>query len=425
MLDRTKAPEAPRFQSFSIKQVDTSHVGSIPVYFLKSGDQPIIRLEFVFKAGSWYENKNGLSFLTAKMLSEGSQNYSSKEIAEKIANNGAFLEIHHGLDVVNVTFFLLEKHILTLFPIIVEVLTEPIFPEHELANLKNITNQNLEVNKEKGQFLSSVEFRKVLFGNGHPYGRQYWQEDISKIDSTEIAEYYRNCFHTGNLEIFASGQFDGDKLLGLLENYFHSNATRTGTTSKTVAYNLPIPNKVLVEKPDFLQSSIRIGRHTAPRASREFPDLMILNEIFGGFFGSRLMKNIREDKGYTYGIHSSVHAMHQATYLVVGTDVKKENTVQTLEEMWKEMRRLQTELVKEDELDTVKAYMLGKFVNSINTPFSLMDKFKIIHFAGLEYKYFDHYMSRLQAISPLEVRELALNTFKEEEFCQVVVGGIS
>lgn len=425
MVDRTKAPYSPSFRPFPIKQVESTKIGAIPVHLLQSGDQHIIRLEFVFRAGTYFESKNGLSYLTAKMLGEGSRNHASKEIAEIIANRGAFIEIHHGQDVVNVTFFLLEKHLAFLIPVIAEILTQPTFPEHELSNLKSITIQNLEVNKEKGQFLSSVAFRKALFGNEHPYGRQYWQEDIASIDVSEAADYFKKAFHLGNLEIFVAGQFDKDAFLKLIGASFVSSSA-SGARQKTTSFEhvSQNPNKILVEKPEFLQSSIKIGRHTITRSNPYFPDLLVVNEILGGFFGSRLMKNIREEKGFTYGIHSSIQAMHHAAYMVIGTDVKKENTKQTLEEIWKEMNRLQTETVGEEELDTVKAYMLGKFVNSINTPFALMDKFKILHHAGLEYGYFDHYVSRLQVISPEEIRGLAQDIFKEDMFSQVVVGGL-
>lgn len=424
MLNRTKAPDSPSFRPFAIKQVESTRVGMVPVHLLRSGNQHILRLEFIFKAGTYFESKNGLSFLTAKMLSEGSRNHSSKQIAEIIANRGAFIEIHHGHDLVNITFFLLEKHLAFLISIIAEILTQPTFPEHELSNLKSITNQNLEVNKEKGQFLSSVAFRKALFGSEHPYGRQYWQEDIANITSGEAAEYFKNTFHLGNLEIFVAGQFDKEALLLLIKENFDEKGPLQGQKARNYSLSSQHPSKTLVEKADFLQSSIKVGRHTISRSDPQFPDLLVLNEILGGFFGSRLMKNIREEKGFTYGIHSSIQAMHQAAYMVIGTDVRRENTKQTLEEIWKEMHRLQTEVVGVEELDTVRAYMLGKFVNSINTPFALMDKFKILHYAGLQYGYFDHYVSRLQVISPEEIAALAQDVFKEELFSQVVVGGL-
>lgn len=424
MLDRTIPPPSQEIRKLEIKKVERKTIGTIPVYFLKAGKQSIIRLEFIFKAGSWYEDKVGLSYLTAKMLSEGTMSFSANHIAEKIASLGAFIEIHHGYDLTNVTFFLLEKHLQSLFTVIQEILFMPTFPEQELQNLKTITTQNIKVNKEKGQFLSSVELRKSLYGPTHPYGNQYWEEDIEKITKEEIQAYYNQYFTSSNLEVFVSGQFDAKNMADLLT--VHLNAARTNSSWANPKFTpSSIPNQsIFIERPSNLQSSLKMGRHTISRQHADFPTLLVLNELLGGFFGSRLMKNIREDKGFTYGIHSSIIAMLNGSYLVISTDVKKENTNQTLEEVWKEMKRLTLEAVVEEELETVRSYMLGKFINSINTPFALMDKFKTIHFSGLDYNYFDRYIEQVKEIQADKIQSLASSIFKEDEFCQIVVGGV-
>ena len=424
MLDRTMPPSSQEIRKLEIKKVEKQTIGNLPIYFLKAGKQPIIRLEFIYKAGSWYENKVGLSYLAAKMLSEGTLSFSANHIAEKIASLGAFIEVHHGYDLTNVTFFLLEKHLETLFPLIQEILFMPSFPENELNNLKTITCQNIKVNKEKGQFLSSVELRKSLYGTDHPYGSQYWEEDIEKITREEILAYYKQFFTISNLEVFVSGQFDSENMAAMLSAYLDTAHTCVNSASPKFTLNTAVSQSVLIERPSNLQSSLKMGRHTISRQHADFPSLLVLNELLGGFFGSRLMKNIREDKGFTYGIHSSVIAMLNGAYLVISTDVKKENTNQTVEEVWKEMNRLISETVSEEELSTVRSYMLGKFINSINTPFALMDKFKTIHFGGLDYGYFDRYIEQVKELQADKIQNLASLLFREDEFCQIVVGGI-
>jgi predicted Zn-dependent peptidase len=358
------------------------------------------------------------------MLHEGTSQHSGQEIAEIIALYGAFIETQHSLDFVNVTFYVLEKHVESLFPLIFEILTQSVFPEQELGNLKNITCQNLRVNKEKGQFLSSIEFRKALFGTQHPYGTQYWENDITQISKEEIVDFFHRYFTLSNLEVFFSGSFNEEKMKQLFEKYFQNHPLPLAPDPSNISL-LSDHSPILVERKDAMQSSIRVGRLCISRQHPDYPHFAVLNELLGGFFGSRLMKNIREDKGYTYGIHSSIQTLQNATYFVIGTDVKKENAQHTLDEVWKEMDRLKTEQVSEEELGTVKAYMLGKFMNSINTPYALMDKFKNIHFNGLEYPYFDEYLYKVQSISPSKIQQLAQVYFVKDEFCQVVVGGLS
>ncbi len=424
MLDRTIAPAAQKFQKFSLKRVQTHQIGKVPVHFLVSGSQPILRIEFVFKAGTWYEDKSGLSYLTSKMLNEGTDSRSAKEIAEIIAEHGAFLEIHHGLDHVNITFYLLEKHFETLLPLFVDILTRSIFPSLELTNLKNVTNQNLKVNKEKGQFISSVEFRKALFGITHPYGTQYWEQDVENLRQEELTDFFKRYFALSNLEVFVAGQFDADKLIGLLGKYLQTQDVPPVSFHKAPTYQ-PNYTPLVLERKDAMQSSIRLGCHCLSKKDPAYPYFAVLNELLGGFFGSRLMKNIREEKGYTYGIHSSIQSLKNASYLVVATDVKRENAQHTIDEVWKELDRLKKELVSKQELDTVKSYMLGKFMNSINTPFALMDKFKNIHFHQLDYTYFDLYIEKVQNVAPESLLELANSYFRKEQFCEVVVGGLS
>jgi zinc protease len=426
MIDRKTAPVSPSFQPFAINQAQSYFLeNGIPVHLLQSGNQPIVRLEFLFKAGSWFERKNGLSHLSTKMLKEGTSRLNAKEIAETIALYGAFVEVHQGFEHANLTFYLMEKHLANLLPIIAEMLTESVYPENELENLKTITIQGIKVNKEKSQFLATTEFRKTLFGLSHPYGRHYWEDDIQSISQEDVKDFAKQNFQLGNMEVFISGQFDSESALNMLEKYFESNSNLTPAIQyEGVEFQQKGSNKVLVERNDAMQSSIRYGCHSISRNHSDFVGLLVVNELLGGFFGSRLMKNIREDKGYTYGIHSSLHPMVHGAYYLIATDVKKENTQHTLDEIDKEISILNTELVAEDELQTVKSYMLGRFMNSINTPFSLMDKFKTLHFNGLAYDYYERYVKEVQNISPDSVLELSNQYLKTEKFTQVVVGGL-
>jgi zinc protease len=424
MVDRTIAPDSVDFTSFEIKQASTNFLDNgLPVYYLQSGLQNILRLELVFNAGSWFEPSKSLSYLSSKMMVEGSKTKSAKDIAESVAAYGAFMEIHAGFENVNFTFYLMEKHLSCLLPVISDCLFESIFPADELLNLKNITTQSLRVNKEKSQFLASAEFRKILFSEPHPYGRQYWEEDIEAVSKNKVEEFANEFFTLDKLEIFVAGQFNEDTVRHLLNQYFGKTLFNKISAKKSpVVDSVGNQKESVITKAGSVQSSIRVGYHVIQRNNPDYIPLAITNEILGGYFGSRLMRNIREEKGFTYGIQSSLHTLKNGAYFVIATDVKIENTRQTIEEINKEISTMQSKLVSEQELQTVKSYMLGRFMNSINSPFSLMDKFKTLHYSDLNYQFYNGYVQSVNQVDPEKIKDMANRYFNQSNLLQVVVG---
>ncbi len=426
MLDRTISPEVHSFVPFKIKQAETLFLDNgTPIHYLVSGTQPIIRLEFIFPAGTWFEPSNGLSYLASKMILEGTINRSAKDIADQIALYGAFIETQQGYENLNITVYLLEKHLEVVLSLIDEIFTKSIFPELELTNLKSLTSQSLKVSKEKNQFLASVNFRKVLYGESHPYGRQYWENNIESVDRNDLIEFSKRYINWSTCEIFVSGQFTissvTTKINKLIEK---SQIIYSATKFPNIDFQSPDAGLLIIEKPSSLQSCIKYGCLTINRNNPDYIGLLILNEILGGFFGSRLMKNIREDKGFTYGIHSNVQTLMKSSYFLISTEVKKENTKDTLIEIEKEIEILKTKLISPTELNTVTSYMLGRFINSINSPFALMDKFKTIYYSGLGYDYYDSFNHKLNNITPTDIKRLANKYFDYNNFSKVVVGSL-
>ncbi|MBC7391420.1 MAG: insulinase family protein [Opitutaceae bacterium] len=426
MLDRSIGPEIFSFSPFKLKKAET-HIleNGSPIHFIVSGTQPILRLEFIFPAGTWFEPSNGLSYLASKMILEGTQNRSAKDIANHIALFGAFIETQQGYENLNITLYVLEKHLDEILPLIDEIFTKSIYIETELANLKTLTSQSLKVSKEKNQFLASVNFRKVLFGENHPYGRQYWEKDIESVDRNQLIEFANSFINWNKCEFFVSGQFSISNVSSSINKFIEGSTSRfTETKFPKIDFVSSDTNLFLVERPTSLQSCIKYGCLTINRNNPDYIGLLILNEILGGFFGSRLMKNIREDKGYTYGIHSNVQTLMKSSYFVISTEVKKENTKDTLTEIEKEIETLKTNLISDQELKTVTSYMFGRFMNSINSPFALMDKFKTIYYSGLGYDYYDSFNYKLMNITPSDIKVLANKYFDHNNFSKVVIGAL-
>ncbi len=424
MLDRTISPDFQTIKEINMPaaQVITLSNG-IPLYIVNVGEQPVIKIEFSFEAGNWQEPQNGVSLFTAKMISEGTSKYSASEISEYFDTFGSFIESGQGLDRANFVVYGLKKHLPSLLPMVQELLNDAIFPEKELETLKNIQLQNFQVNSEKTAFIANKTFRKKVFGDIHPYGNSMSEEAIKGINQAGIIDFYRNYWQGKPYRIYLSGNI-GEAEIKLIEQYFGSQKISQSLDNKIFANTvLPKGENILIEKEGAMQSSIRMGKQLMTRKHPDFFTMMLLNEVLGGYFGSRLMKNIREEKGLTYGISSNLALFGQAGYFVIGTDVKREFTQQTIDEIHKEIKILQTELVVENELETVKNYMVGSFAGSLNTPFDIMDRYKVIFSENLPFNFYNNYISKIQQVSDVMLLEAANKYLVTDSLFEIVVGG--
>jgi predicted Zn-dependent peptidase len=180
--------------------------------------------------------------------------------------------------------------------------------------------------------------------------------------------------------------------------------------------------KTLVEKSDAIQSAIRVGRILFNKTHPDYFKFQVLNTILGGYFGSRLMANIREDKGYTYGIGSGLNSLLHSGYFFISTEVGADVTTKALDEIHKELKLLREDLVSESELETVRNYILGQFLRSVDGPFALAEKFKAVYEFGLDYSYYDKYFHAVKTVTPAEIRDLANKYFQEKDLIECVAG---
>jgi len=425
MFDRTQAPAFQTIQSITIPKAVTHWLDNgLPLHVVNVGEQPLVRIECLFQAGTWYEPARAVSLFTTKMMNEGTTTRSSRQIHAYVDQFGSFLEFNHGTDKITLTGYALVKYLPEMLVLLSDILQNSVFPAQELDNLKNITRQTLQVNLEKNAYVANAYFRSALFGENHPYGKSLREEDINPIEPEMLQEYYRSRIRGRAFDIVIAGKV-GDQEITFVNRYLGQLDMSQPAEITVVAESAPPAfAPILVEKEGSLQSTIRMGQRLFPRRHPDYARLSVMNEVLGGYFGSRLMKNIREDKGFTYGISSNLVAFQREGYWMIGTDVKRESTRQTLKEINKEMHLLQTEPVDDFELETVRNYMIGSFAGSLNTAFDIADRFKITHFEGLPIDYYDHYIDRVQSVSAPELMELARKYLDRDVFQEVVVGGI-
>lgn len=423
-LDRTLAPDfkvinsihLPESKSYTLQNGAQMHVINI-------GDQPVVRLECIFEGGSWLEKTKGVSYFTIKMLPEGTTDKSSAEISDAFDRIGAFTDFSTNSDRTGISVYCLARFLPEVLPLIQNMISEANFPDKELEELRNITLQNLQVNKEKTAYLATIAFREGLFGTDHPYGQSQKEADINALKLDQILSHFEQYVKKGKYTVILAGQVN-EADISIVQEYLGTNPFENNAPEINMGI-LPeyAGREVLIAKEDGVQSTIRMGRRLFTRHHPDYFKMLLTNEILGGYFGSRLMKNIREEKGFTYGISSHVVSLRQDGYFMIGTDVKKEFTQQTLDEIRKEIHRLQTELVSNEELQTVKNFMSGEFAGSLNTAFEVADRKKILLLDHLPSDFFNRYIEQIHATTSEDIMEMANKYLKPEDMLEVVVGG--
>jgi len=423
MLNRTIQPTVNPIEHIDMVKAEKRMLSNgIPVHFVNAGTQDVVKIDFIFEAGTWFQKSNLEASLCNSMLEEGSQNFTAAEIAEKFDFYGAHIQLTVDQNQGFVNVISLGKHLPAILEVMEDLIKQSIFPEYELEVLIDKNKQKWLLENEKVRTLCQKKFTQVMFGDAHPYAINNKLEDFDLIKRGDLTRFYKSYYHSGNCQIIAAGMID-EKVLGLLDQYFGGDDWAQNQAVKPEYEICTDPVKMHhVEKASGIQSAIRVGKFWIPKTHPDFHALSILVTIFGGYFGSRLMTNIREEKGYTYGIGSFVLTLKQASYLVISTEVGNEYVEPTLAEIAVEMKRLQTELVSENELETVKSYLLGEFLRDFDGPFALAASFKAINDFDLDYTFYDEALKVLRNITSAELRTLAQQYLNPEDFYTVVAG---
>lgn len=420
MLDRTLAPAFNRtidFELLSPEKVVTA--SGAEAYFVLGGSQDVSKVELIFPAGRWVEKVWGASYFSSQLLNKGTKQKGSYEIAQRFDSLGAHLEVHAALDFVSVSLYSLNKNLEAGLRLLLELLTESIFPEKELEQLKSIYLQNLKVNREKTSFQASLLIRKNIFGETHPYGKELEEAEVNPLQQQQVAEHFNRFFKT--CTILVSGKVT-EANQRLIADVFAPFAFHALQKKDSTVFADARSYRQVVEKEGSVQSTIRMGKRFIDRAHADYVDTVFLNHILGGYFGSRLMKNIREEKGLSYGISSSLHALKHDSYLMIGADVNRENTTLTFEEIGKELKRLRTEPIDAEELETARNHFTGSLQSEITTSFAHADKIKTILLYNLPPGHYQNMIRRIDAITADDLLHTASTYFKEDSFIEVAVG---
>lgn len=422
MLNRTLAPEFKQVNEITfIAPKEQQLNNGIKVFTINAAEQELVRIEFIFNNVNWDQKKPLQAVAVNSLINNGTTNLSAKDIADKIDYYGAFLQTEYGADHISITLYSLNKHLNSVFPIVWSILNESIFPQQELAIFIQNQKQKLQVNLQKNDFIARKTFANSIFGLS-AYGSDISMSDYDALERTDLIAYFKAAFKPQNCTIIAAGKFS-DPEFDLVNKFFGGEwQNLEPSTPNTFSFEAQAGREIYIEKPDALQTALRLGNLSIGRTHPDFPSLQILNCVLGGYFGSRLMANIREEKGYTYGIGSGIASLKNAGYFFIATEVGADVCASALVEIEKEINILKTDCIPDQELELVKNYMLGSMLGSLENAFSHADKFKNIYFSDLTYAYYDNYINTVKNINAQDIKAMANTYLNWEAMTRTIVG---
>ena len=316
----------------------------------------------------------------------------------------------------------LSKHLNVLLPVMREMITEASFPESELDIFKQNSQQKLQVNLKKCDFIANRLIDAYLFGEDHPYGKYLSAENYQALTTDQLKAHFQQYYVNGSAVIFVAGKLPADLFEQLNQQFGDLAITKNG---QTLPAQLVIPavqkKQHISNDPNGVQAAIRIARPFPNRHHPDFMNVMVLNTLFGGFFGPRLMSNIREDKGYTYGIHSYVQNHIQESAWMISTEAGKDVSEATVTEVYNEMALLRNTLIDEEELLLVRNYMIGSILGDLDGPFQIIGRWKNIILNDLDEQYFYDSIKVIKTISAEDIKVLAEKYLKPADFYELVV----
>ncbi|MCW3107124.1 MAG: zinc protease [Segetibacter sp.] len=425
MLNRKIAPEIKDAVEFNLQLKQSEQFtldNGVPVYSINGGAQDVTMIELVFYAGNWYEDQNIVAGTTNFLLKNGTSKRTAFEINDHFEYYGAYLNRNCYNETSNITLHCLNKHLKQVLPVLEELITDSIFPEEELAIYKQNQIQRLKVSLQKCDFVANRFIDEYLFSFDHPYGRYTSIPDFEALNRGQVVQFYNDYYRNGKCAIFVAGNLPVDIFEQLNNVFGHLPLNKKLLPEKSfIVHPLTEKKHRIINDENGVQGAIRIAR---PFPNRHHPDFMksqVLNNVFGGFFGSRLMSNIREDKGYTYGIHSYFQNHVADSAWMVSTEAGRDVCEATINEVYKEMQILRDEPVDDEELLLVRNYMIGSILGDLDGPFQIINRWKNYVLNGLDESYFYNSINTIKSITAEEVQELAQKYLVPEEFYELVV----
>ena len=430
MLNRhTPPPIQPTSLDFR-KPVQRVLRNGIPLHVIEAGQLDAVRIDFVFSAGQWHQEHKLQALFACRMLREGCRGYTSAEFAERLDYYGAWLDLSVAMNRTFVTLYTLKKHFATTLELVHRMLTEPSYSEEQFRIVCDNNKAQLMVNLQKGDVQAMRALRRSLYGEEHPCGKQVTPEDYDALQLAHVVDFYHRHYGSRTCRIYLSGDID-EPLLARVESLFGMAEWGSGEKVESGKWrdesychldeNYPL-SSLNFQLEGAVQDSIRMGCLLIDVNHPDYLPLRVLTAVLGGYFGSRLMKNIREEKGYTYHIGSDLVTNTAQVMFLVHCEAQAGKAEEVIGEVHREMLRLQSELIPDDELRMVRNYMIGEICRNYESAFSLADAYIFMEHLGLPLTHLEQTIDAIRTTDAPRLQQLAQRYLRPDLLHTVVVG---
>ncbi len=425
LLLRAEAPKrAPRPAPCTAVEIADAECltlrNGMRLYLLASDDFEILRLSLVFRAGSSTQSQPFCASATANLLAEGTEHLTAREISERLDFHGSYFDVNTDRDYSYISFAMLSKFVGPTLDVAGEILLHPTFPAEEVATYCAKRRQRLRIDRTKVDVQAREAFAEAMFGAEHPYGARFDEADYDRLRREELEVFYRTHYTAANGFAVCSGRVGAAEraaIVALLERF------PAGERPAEPLFPVPLQTRERrIAHAGAVQSAIRIGRRLFPREHPDFVGMQVVAAALGGYFGSRLMQNLRERNGYTYGVMAAMVNFKREGYLAIGAQVGTEVTEAALTEIYREIERLRTEPMPADELELVRNIMTGEMMRILDGPFGVADVTIENILCGCTNRVIGENVASIRAITPEEVQRLARRYLAREELVTVVAG---
>ncbi len=393
------------------------------LYLIPSPELEAVRLDLVFPGGLWTEQKPLVCEATINTLREGTRTRDGETIAELFDYYGSYIITYNTRDNAGISLYTLPRHAASVLEIMDDILHNPTFPQKEVQRWLKQEQQSFIIDAEKVSYQSHASFREEIFGSDHPYGRRREVSHYGQVTPADLQQWHSMNIHCNNCFLVLTGAIS-DTLLKDIEHRFGRGGDDLLPPQLPDPPAPPPPSalKKLVPKESALQASVTLGKRTINRDHPDFPALSFTLTLLGGYFGSRLMRNIREEKGYTYGISASVKPLHRDAYLSIHTEVGVEVCRPALEEIYKEIRLLREASPAEEEMTLVRNYLMGSLLQSLDGALARSDMVKRLVAAETPFDYLERFARQVNTMTADKVTEMADKYLDPGTMAEVVAG---
>jgi zinc protease len=365
----------------------------------------------------------GIAQIAASVVNEGTDTRTSKQIKEELRSIGGTLSLGSDADSTSMNASALSEFSSRLFELMSDVAQHPSFPQTEVKLAQENTIQQIRAGRADPNFLANERFQKAVFGN-HPYGFVVPDEkSISALTQADLEAFVSKYYIPNAAHLIVVGDIDVDKTFAEVEKAFGS--WKSGTVPPDE--NPPVPQRekrqiYFVNRPGSIQSAIYIGNASIPRKDKDYFAIRTADTIYGSSFYSRLTRNIRESKGYTYSPFSFSNTRAKTGSFVAGAFVRNEVTGPTLLEMFYELDRMRVLPVTDEELSAAKEYSTGNFSVELASQFGLASRINSVYTFDLDKSFISDFRPKIQALTTADIQKAAAKYFDTYRAAIVIVG---